>query len=207
MANHVNTNVTFREISDAGKAKLTELYGRLRTDKDNGGSDTPWFTDIFLDGEEYTSYQETSTEARHNVGSKWCYFNDWYEDGFNLESAWSYPDDGVEWILDQVASVDPNFVATVFYEDEAYNFAGVRVYRGENTGDICCSVEVEGDEYDYDQIMELMLESVEGLYDEWNEGEQELTDEGWDLYHDNIDDVLSINFNDIAESAIALLSE
>jgi hypothetical protein len=207
MANHINTSVTFREISDAGKARLAELYGRLRVDPDNGGSNTPWFTDIFLDGDQYTSYQETSTDGRHNVGSKWCYFNDWYEDGFNLESAWSYPDDGVEWIFDQIAEVDPDFIATVFYEDEAYNFAGVRVWNTQLVGDVRYAMEVENHELFDTEIMELMFAEVDGLQDEWDEDEDEFTDEGWDLYHDNIGEVLSNNLSDIAESAINLLDE
>ena len=34
MANHVNTHVRFEKLNDAGKAKLQELYSRVRTGPD-----------------------------------------------------------------------------------------------------------------------------------------------------------------------------
>ena len=42
MANHVNTHVRFEKLNDAGKAKLQELYSRIRNE-----SGYEWFSDIF----------------------------------------------------------------------------------------------------------------------------------------------------------------
>ena len=63
MANHVNTNVRFEKLNDAGKAKLQELYSRIRA-KDKGYE---WFSDMWgLDQETSNLYQWNL----ENVGPK-----------------------------------------------------------------------------------------------------------------------------------------
>ena len=69
MPNHVNTHVRFEKLSDAGKAKLQELYSRIRA-KEN---EYEWFSDIFGLDKEITDLREWNLE---NVGPKWCYFED-----------------------------------------------------------------------------------------------------------------------------------
>ena len=184
MANHVSTHVQFERISDAGKAKLQELYSRIRND--NGYE---WFSDIWgLDKEETDKYD---WNIQH-VGPKWCYFEDRGDDYFNTISAWSYPDAGLVWLFEQIASVDPDFLASVMYEDEMPNFFGVYLYNKDGM--------IDGCEWEDGEITEMMKEQVPALreldeeeqsdvyYDIWSENI-------WDLVHDKQIQV----YNDIME--------
>ena len=118
MANHVNTHVRFEKINEAGLAKLQELYSRIRVE----GSNYEWFSDMWgLDKEETDKYD---WNLQH-IGPKWCHFEDRGEDYFTTVSAWTYPDAGLVWLFEQIEQVDPDFIASVFYQDEMPNFFGV----------------------------------------------------------------------------------
>ena len=148
MANHVNTHVRFEKLNDAGKAKLEELYSRIRTE-----NNYEWFSDIFGLDPEITDLYEWNLQ---NVGPKWCHFEDRGEDYFNTVSAWSFPQPGLEWLFEQIKTVDPDFIAAVFYQDEMPNFFGVYVYDKDGM--------VDGTEWGEDnEITEMMHEMVPSL--------------------------------------------
>ena len=184
MANHVNTYVRFEKINEAGKAKLQELYSRIRT-TDNTYE---WFSDIFGLDKEVTDLYEWNLQ---NIGPKWCYFEDRGEDYFATTSAWSFPQSGIEWLLEQIGQVDSDFIASVTYEDEMPNFFGVYVYNKEGV--------VDGCEWGEDnEIEEMMREAVPSLreldQEEQSEVYGELWSENiWDLVHDKQSQV----YNDI----------
>ena len=186
MANHVNTYVRFEKINEAGKAKLQELYSRIRT-TDNTYE---WFSDIFGLDKEVTDLYEWNLQ---NIGPKWCYFEDRGEDYFATTSAWSFPQPGIEWLLEQIGQVDSDFIASVTYEDEMPNFFGVYVYNKEGV--------VDGCEWGEDnEIEEMMKEAVPSLreldQEEQSEVYGELWSENiWDLVHDKQSQV----YNDIME--------
>ena len=186
MANHVNTYVRFEKINEAGKAKLQELYSRIRT-TDNTYE---WFSDIFGLDKEVTDLYEWNLQ---NIGPKWCYFEDRGEDYFATTSAWSFPQSGIEWLLEQIGQVDSDFIASVTYEDEMPNFFGVYVYNKEGV--------VDGCEWGEDnEIEEMMKEAVPSLreldQEEQSEVYGELWSENiWDLVHDKQSQV----YNDIME--------
>ena len=187
MANHVNTSVRFDKLNDAGKAKLQELYSRIRPE-DKGYE---WFSDIFGLDKEITDKYDWNLD---NIGPKWCHFEDRGEDYFNTVSAWSFPQAGIEWLFEQIASVDPDFIASVFYEDEMPNFFGVYVYNKDGM--------IDGCEWGEDgEIEEMMKEAVPELA-ELNEETD--SDRYWDLWSGNIWDLVSDKqgqvFNDIMES-------
>jgi hypothetical protein len=170
MANHVNTSVRFEKLNDAGKAKLQELYSRIRNE--NGYE---WFSDIFGLDPEITNKYDWNIE---NVGPKWCHFEDRGEDYFNTVSAWSFPQAGLEWLFEQIVSVDPDFIASVMYEDEMPNFFGG------------CEWGEEG------EIEEMMHEMVPELNSSEKDSQEyfDLWCENiWDLVHDKQDQV----YNDI----------
>jgi hypothetical protein len=176
MANHVHTSVTFHRINDEGKAVLQELYSRVRKDESY-----EWFSDIYVDGQDGSpTYEEAGKYefTYEHVGPKWCYFEEFDDTYFTMESAWSWPEIGVEYIFDRVAEVDPNFIAYVTYEDEMPNFAGVYVYDKDGV--------VDGYEDDEDEIRDLLLNTVDGLMDEWDREEQEFTEEGEEMFQDNL---------------------
>jgi hypothetical protein len=186
MANHVNTHVRFEKLNDAGKAKLQELYSRIQP-QDKGYE---WFSDIFGLEKEVTDLYEWNLQ---NVGPKWCYFEDRGEDYFTTISAWSFPQPGLEWLFEQIASVDPNFIAAVFYQDEMPNFFGVYVYDKDGMIDGC--EWGEGGE-----IEEMMREHVPELRDLDEEEQSEVyfgiwADNIWDLVEDKQQQV----YNDVMD--------
>ncbi len=186
MANHVNTHVRFEKLNDAGKAKLQELYSHIRR-QDKGYE---WFSDIWGLDQETTNLYEWNLE---NVGAKWCYFEDRGEDHFTTISAWSFPEKGIGWVFEQIASVDPDFLASIFYEDEMPNFFGVYIYNKDGMIDGCEWGE-EG------EIEELMKEQVPALRELDEEEQSEVyydlwSENIWDLVHDKQSQV----YNDIME--------
>ena len=191
MANHVNTSVRFEKLNDAGKAKLQELYSRIRTTIRTADSSYEWFCDIFGLDKEVTDLYEWNLQ---NIGPKWCYFEDRGEDYFNTVSAWSFPQPGLEWLFEQIASVDPDFIASVMYEDEMPNFFGVYVYNKDGMIDGC----EWGEEGEITEMMEQMVPSLKELdQEEQSEVYNELWSENiWELVHDKQDQV----YNDIMES-------
>jgi hypothetical protein len=190
MANHVNTHVRFEKLNDAGKAKLQELYSRVRTGSDKAVI-YEWFSDIFGLDPEITDKYDWNLE---NIGPKWCYFEDRGEDYFNTVSAWSFPQAGLEWLFEQIVSVDPDFIASVMYEDEMPNFFGVYVYNKDGMIDGC----EWGEDGEITEMMEQMVPSLKELdQEEQSEVYNELWSENiWELVHDKQDQV----YNDIMES-------
>jgi len=187
MANHVNTWVKFERLNDAGKAKLQELYSRVRS------VDRPWFSDMWgLEPEVSDTYDWNC----QNVGPKWCYFEDREEDCFQTTSAWSYPDQGLLWLMEQLGEVDPNVLAYVTYEDEMPNFFGCYFYNKDGLYDGC--------EWDDEDIEEMMKESVPELA-ELNEEED--SDQYWDLWSDNIWELVADKQYEVYQSLIMHLNE
>ena len=186
MANHVNTYVRFEKINEAGKAKLQELYSRIRT-TDNTYE---WFSDIFGLDKEVTDLYEWNLQ---NIGPKWCYFEDRGEDYFATTSAWSFPQPGIEWLLEQIGQVDSDFIASVTYEDEMPNFFGVYVYNKEGVVDGC----YWGEDNEIEEMMKEAVPSLRELdQEEQSEVYGELWSENiWDLVHDKQSQV----YNDIME--------
>ena len=178
MANHVNTNVEFRNLNEAGKAKLAELISRVRPTEE--GRHYQWFGDMWVDGKEGSpSYEETDQYAwtTENIGPKWCYFEDIGDDYFNTTSAWSYPEDGLVWMFEQISAVNPEVVAVVTYEDEMPNFFGLMIWAESSYYDSA--------EWDSDEIQNLMEERVPEIA-EMKDEDEDLTEEGWDLWNENI---------------------
>jgi hypothetical protein len=188
MANHVNTSVRFDKLNDAGKAKLQELYSRIqRRGEPQVGYE--WFSDIFGLDPEITNKYDWNLE---HVGPKWCYFEDRGDDYFNTVSAWSFPQPGLEWLFEQIASVDPDFVASVFYEDEMPNFFGVYVYTKDGIFDGC----EWGEDGEIKEMMHEMVPELASLDEESTEYFDLWSENIWELVHDKQDQV----YNDVMQS-------
>jgi len=176
MANEVSTSVKFHQINDAAKDRLKEIYSRIRE------QDRKWFGDIWVDGTDGSpSYSETEqyTWTTMNMGPKWCYFEDYDDTGFYTSSAWSYPAEGIQWLLSQLAEVDPNIITSVSYQDESPNFAGVWVYEG--------AEEYDGYEESWDEIRDRIMKQNPELYEGWDEDDEDWKDEHYqDLFNDNL---------------------
>jgi hypothetical protein len=189
MANHVNTWVKFERLNDAGKAKLQELYARVRNVDDN----RPWFGDMWgLD----PTVSDTYDWNCDNVGPKWCYFEDREEDCFQTTSAWSYPEQGISWLIEQLAEVDPNVLAYVTYEDEMPNFFGCWFFDANGIYD--------GYEWDSEEIEQLMRQEHPALLEL---DEEEQSDEYWDLWSENIWELVAEKQYEVYQSIIMELNE
>ena len=75
----------------------------------------------------------------------------------------------LEWILSQLAPLDPQMITTITYEDEMPNFAGVYVYEG----DEC----IDGYEDESDEIMDRIFETHPNLKDKWDEEVEDWKDD------------------------------
>ena len=176
MANNVNTYVSFENISDAGKAKLQELTSRIRTERTYR-----WMGDMWVDGKEGSpTYEETEQYAwtTEFIGPKWNYLEDYGDDFLSITSAWSWPEDGIRWIVEQIAEVDKEFRVRVSYEDEMPNFFGAALYEADGLVDYI--------EWDSDEIQEMMHDDHPDLIEHWDEDEQDGDEEYWDLRNEYI---------------------
>ena len=180
MANHVNTHVRFEKLNEAGLAKLQELYSRILPE-DKGYE---WFSDLFGLDKEITNKYDWNLE---NIGPKWCYFEDRGEDYFNTISAWSFPQAGLEWMFEQIASADPDFIAAVFYEDEMPNFFGVYLYDKDGMVDGC----EWGEDGEITALMEEMCPDLKNHEDGTDEYSDLWYENIWDMVHDKQHQVFS----------------
>jgi len=177
MANNVNTHVTFDRISEEGKSKLLELTSRIRNNMNYR-----WLSDMWVDGKEGSpTYEETEKYewTTTNIGPKWNYIEDAGDDYLTIVSAWSWPENGIAWIVEQIAEVDPQVRALVSYEDEMPNFFGAAVFE---TGGLVADIE-----WDSDEIEEMMHEEFPELLELWDAETNEPTDdEYWNIRDENI---------------------
>ena len=166
MANHVNYGVRFEQMNDAAKAKWKELTSRLVEEQYEY-----WMGDLWVyeggpvNSEDVREYSWTT----EHVGPKWCYIQDFDEESFHGYSAWSEPTPALEWILSQLAPLDPQMITSITYEDEMPNFAGVYVYEG----DEC----IDGYEDEHDEIMDRIFETHQNLKEKWDEENEDWKDE------------------------------
>ena len=170
MANHVHYSVNFHQINEQARAKLQELFSRVRTD-----GNYQWFSDIFVDGDELT-YEQTEQYSwtLENIGPKWCYFEDYSAaEGdvyFNGEAAWSPPEEGLVKLLEILEEHDPNIITSMTYEDEMPNFVGVYVYQGSECYD--------GFEDEWEELRDRVIAESETLTPEsWDEEEDDWADD------------------------------
>ena len=191
MANHVSFGVRFEQINDAAKAKWKELSDRLVQENYEY-----WMGDLWVDGKEGSPSSEDVREyswTTEHVGPKWCYIQDFDDEGFSGYSAWSAPEPALEWILDQLVEHDPKLITSFYYDDEMPNFYGVYVYEGNECYD--------GFEDDYDDKMNRVFEEHPHLKEKWNVDEEEWADEeSEDEFRDVMYDVINdVQSNEVAE--------
>lgn len=193
MANFVNTNVYFAELSEAGEAELQKILSRVREPKEEYGDRL--FGDVFVDGKEGSpTYEETETMEFmcDAVTPKWCNFEDIENSAFRTISAWAWPERGIEWIFEQIGKVDPDFIGVVSFEDESPMFIGAVVYTANGVYDDYVE--------EYEDLAEIMLERFEELREHWNDEEEEFTEEGSEIFYDNLYEVIGeLQYDFIAE--------
>lgn len=200
MANFVNTNVYFEELSESGEAELQRILSRAREPEEPYGQ--RWFGDVFVDGKEDSpTHEETETIEfmLDNVTPKWCYIEDIEDNLFRTTSAWAWPENGIQWIFEQIGKVDPEFIGVVSYEDEAPMFIGAAVYTAEGL--------YANYEEDYEELTSIMRDRFEDLNAQWNEDEEEFTEEGNEIFYLNLYDVVGELQADFIAECVAEVRE
>ena len=197
MANHVSFSVQFHEINDAAKSKWKELTSRL--EKENYEY---WMGDMWVyeggpvSADDVRQYSWTT----EHIGPKWCYITEFDEDSFYGYSAWSWPEQGLNWILEQLSALDPNLITSVSFDDEMPNFYGTYTYDGADLYD--------GFEDDYDELMERIFVEYPHLKEKWDSDEEEWKDDEseeefrevmYDVMHNAQDDDVQENIQYIKE--------
>ena len=174
MANHVNFNIRFAEVNDEAKEVWKKLTGRLVKENYEYWMGDMWvYEDAGVSKDDVRQYSWTI----ENLGPKWCYITDFDEDGCQGYSAWSAPEQGLNWILAQMAKVDPKMITEFTYEDEGPNFFGAYLYEGEEM--------VDGAEWDWDELITLVIKDNSELEGKYNEEDQEfIDDESQDLFYE-----------------------
>jgi hypothetical protein len=192
MANYVNFTVNFDQINEAATAKLKELYARIRNEE----SSHAWFSDMFVEGD--LTYEDTGKYewTTANIGPKWCYLEEFDETFMNGTSAWCYPEEGITKLLEILEETDPDIITSVTYEDENPNFVGCSIFEG--------SVQIDGLEYDYEEIIEVVIGASEILNeDSWNSDDEEwVDDEAEDVFQEELWETLHISMMEVITPTI-----
>ena len=197
MANNVHFSVDFHLINDDAKSKLTEMYTRIRTD-----GEFQLFGDMFVD-QEQVNYEDVDDGewSTTNLGAKWCYFEEFSENGFNGYAAWRAPEDGMMKLASVLGAIDKNFVASMTYEDENPNFIGAAVYWGT----FCQDAFEDDDEEIREKVIAsskvLTSDSWDSDSEDWCDGdaEQAFNDELWEVMNEAQWEFVMENVNSIKE--------
>jgi len=174
-------------MNDEAKNKLKEYYSKVRED-----GNYKWFSDIFVSEEVSYETLEKYDWTLNNIGPKWCYFEDYEDDYFTTESAWSPPIPGVEMLLTELSKLDPDFYTVIRYEDEFPNFVGAAVYKGDE--------EIDSRQDEWEEIVEIaeVLYPAElgGKFDyedmEWSDEKAEdfFREVEWEIINDTMDEFI-----------------
>lgn len=172
MANHVDSHLYFHRISEDGKKRFGELVNRFDTYKQGYECHLAhmWYDDL----EE--AFSNESFSMHESVGAKWAYATDWDDDYISIYSAWQGVSPFIEYMVAEVAKVDPNIIAVYHYSDEMPNFTGTIIYNSEGADDAA--------ELDYEDIRELMMDENEELSSHYDEEEEDFNEEGAEMFRE-----------------------
>ena len=184
MANHVTTNLTIE-----GNKKLMDFLEEKAKLVDERRKDDHYlaFVGAFLP--EMENRRDWFSE---NVGAKWCYHEDFYNDGSTAEiiltSAWYYPEYLIEHLFKICAEIDENVEIYGTFEDESYTPVGgfaINKYGFESD---------EEDELEHPDSDDYLDDDGEVDYDRYDEAMEEFYDDVYstkDLCLQNCLDVLN----------------
>jgi hypothetical protein len=166
MANHVTSRVEI-QCNEAAQV-LIEKWVTIVDAMDNSDHKMVW--NLMENVPDEVTYEWTSV----NIGTKWCYVEEIYDNTLVLESAWDFPIKFTDWVSEQILAIDEDATITVTYEDEGANFAGYHIYT---------SLGERSDCIDYDELVALTEQKITELADLDPDG-----DEYFDMMQENIFD-------------------
>lgn len=174
MANHVRFEIVFHKMNDMARAKLQNMQKRAKPNQ----YEERWFGDLLRNDDLNEEIVRDYNWMLENVGPKWCHIDNIDDEIICGYSAWCEPEQGLSNILRILSQYDPEMVTYMKYEDEMPNFWGVTVFKGEAI--------IDARQDDSDEIHEMMMESIEGLNELYNDEDEEFSEEGFDLWSDTI---------------------
>lgn len=158
MANHVNTRIWIVEGNDDAHKAMSRINQSHLDLKEDYNHQVPSFA---MWDETLALYDaENWSELSSQVGSKWCYVEDWDdEDSITFMSAWGTPDGIVERIANEIMGADPNAIVAYASDDEGPNWVSTGVYAD---GELYDEETIDSDEYADNDIKLWWDEDVEG---------------------------------------------
>jgi hypothetical protein len=168
MANHVTSRVEI-QCNEAAQV-LVEKWVTIVDAMDNSDHKMVW--NLMENVPDEVTYEWTTV----NIGTKWCYVEEIYDNTLVLESAWDFPIKFTDWVSEQILAIDEDATITVTYEDEGANFAGYHIYT---------SLGERSDCIDYDELVALTEQKITELADLDPDG-----DEYFDMMQENIFDTI-----------------
>jgi len=178
MANHVRTNMSFRNITEEGRAEFQRLM------KLTDAGERAWFGLAFVGVDETTA--DDVTDYNWNtayIGPKWCYVEEYGEDYAIFVSAWGYPEDGIALLLQQLEPVSEGVSVDATFEDEMPNFVGASVITSEGVEDSVV--------WEWEELKDIFNERIEDLAEHWDEEEEQWDDEGHDILQENMWEIIA----------------
>ena len=163
MANHVNSYISFENLSEKAEKFLQELMPDYQTSSD----------------EVINKIFDLSTDTEYdwdwhieNIGAKWITFEDVSACGMSTVTAWSAPEAFYRGLYKKLVSLDsPDAELWASYDDEMPNFVGV--------------FGLAPNDYDYEEYVdeEVYQQCIGALpYLEDEDGEWEHNEEWWDKF-------------------------
>lgn len=168
MANHVTSRVEI-QCNEAAQV-LVEQWVNAVDAMDDADHKMVW--NLMENVPDEVTYEWTTV----NIGTKWCYVEEVYDNTLVLVSAWDFPIKFTDWVSEQILAIDEDATITVTYEDDGANFTGYHIYT---------SLGERSDCIDYDDLVRLTEERIAELADLDEDG-----DEYFDMMQENIFDTI-----------------
>jgi hypothetical protein len=166
MANHVTSRVEI-QCNEAAQV-LVEQWITALDAMDDAEHKMVWH--LMENVPDEVTYEWTTV----NIGTKWCYAEEVYDNTLVLVSAWDFPIKFTDWVSQQILAIDEDATITVTYEDDGANFTGYHIYT---------SLGERSDCIDYDDLVRLTEQRITELADLDEDG-----DEYFDMMQENIFD-------------------
>ena len=173
MANSVTSRVDIQcnEAAQVLVEKWVKAIETMDTVVRNGDS-CKYVWNIMDNVPDEVTYEWTAD----NIGTKWCYFEDMYDNTFVMTSAWDWLIKFIDWMTTQILAIDEDATITVTYEDESPNFVGYHIYT---------KLGERGDAIDWDDLVQMVTEAIPEITEL-----DEDSDAYFDMLHENIWDAV-----------------
>ena len=167
MANNVTTRVAF-VCNEQAMDLVNQWFAKIDTDPHAS------VTTLFDVADEDLTWDWMMA----NIGSRWCYADQMWENCLHLVSAWDWPQQFVQWMADEIITIDPDARVEVEYEDESPNFVGYHLFNA-----VGCGVGASIDSDHIEALIRREIPALEELEVDSDEYHDMLWENSWDICH------------------------